>query len=251
MDNDFEEFDEEPESPYVLDTNEALAGLCRVIKRPTCLLDDVELDVIERPTCLLDDVELDVIEGPTVVMGGHRDDERPPFSAIADLFEHSKGRLVVTFGNLSKGSSNYVTLGAALLSARLQELRVRFCHCHIGDIQYALFLHGLRSNQSLTILELGFDAIANLGTPDSRRTGRSTLSSGRFHPGNWRPFARSSVATSQLAGVVSLALPEQGELRQGLYSRRDTSSRAAYPAATRRVLGGARMALQSPTTALR
>jgi hypothetical protein len=114
MDDDFlGSFDEELESPYVLDTNDALAGLCRVIKRPTCQLDDVELDVIERPTS--DDVELDVIERPTAVVGGHRGDELTPFTAIADLFEHSKGRL------------------------------------HIGDRHFASFLQALRSNKSLKV----------------------------------------------------------------------------------------------------
>jgi hypothetical protein len=151
MFDDFQVFDELPELSYPLDTNDALARLCQVIKRPTCLLDDVELDVIERPT---------LVDGRVQV------DELKPFPAIATLLKNSKGRLVVTFGNLSLSSSVFVALGSARLSTHLQELRIRFCVCRIRDSDYASFIGALGSKPSLKILEFGFDASDKIGTPE-------------------------------------------------------------------------------------
>jgi hypothetical protein len=137
MFDDFQVFDELPELSYPLDTNDALARFCRVIKRPACLLDDVELDFIERST---------LVDGRVQV------DELKPFPAIDALLKNSEGRLVVTFGNLSSSSSVFVALGSARLSSHLQELRIRFCVCHVRDSDYASFIGAFGSKPSLKIL---------------------------------------------------------------------------------------------------
>jgi hypothetical protein len=156
MSDEFDVFDGPPAFSYPLDTNDALARFCQVLERPTCVLDDVELDVIERPTLAEDD------DG-----GAFTADESRPFPAIANLLQHSKGRLVANFGNLSRSSSVHVATGAARLGIQLRELRVRFSLCHIGDDHYAALIRALTPNPSLKVFELGFDAFADLGTPET------------------------------------------------------------------------------------
>jgi hypothetical protein len=134
--------DEFDDTPYVLGTNEALIKFCQVIERPSSLLKEVELDVVSP-------------------------DESMDFPAIASLFKHSNGQLIVNFGQLPPLSSVHVVKGAKCLNIHLQELRIRFCRCEFGDGNFATFIRALGAKQSLKILEFGFDTHAGLGTPES------------------------------------------------------------------------------------
>jgi hypothetical protein len=135
---DDEEFDD---TPYVLGTNEALTKFCRVIERPTSLLAVVEIDVVAA-------------------------DESMHFPSIASLLMHSQGELAVNFGQLPFVSSFHVVRGARCLGARLKVLRIRFCRCKFGDGNFASIIRAMGAENSLKILEFGFDAQAFLGTPE-------------------------------------------------------------------------------------
>jgi hypothetical protein len=136
--------DEFDDAPYELGTNRALDEYCRLIERPDCALTTVELDIVsERQNASVD------------------------FPAIESLLKHSRGRLVVNFGQLPAASSVHLIHGAEGLSVHLRELRVRFCRCHFGDANFASFIRALGAARSLKVLEFGFDQHAGLGTPEA------------------------------------------------------------------------------------
>jgi hypothetical protein len=135
---DDEEIDD---TPYVLGTNEALTKFCQVIERPTSLLRAVEIDVIAA-------------------------DESMDFPSIASLLMHSQGELVVNFGQLPFVSSFHVVRGARCLGARLKVLRIRFCRCKFKDGNFASIIRAMGAENSLKILEFGFDTHAFLGSPE-------------------------------------------------------------------------------------
>jgi hypothetical protein len=134
--------DEFDGTPYVFGTNEALTTFCQVLERPDSLLDNVELELVSS-------------------------DGTMQYPAIESLLRHSKGKLAVNFGKLPPVSSFHVVKGASCLSTRLKELRIRFCQCEFGDDDFASFLRAFETNASLEVLEFGFDASANLGTPEA------------------------------------------------------------------------------------
>jgi hypothetical protein len=130
------------DTPYVFGTNEALTTFCQVLERPDSLLDNVELELVSS-------------------------DGTMQYPAIESLLRHSKGKLAVNFGKLPPVSGFHVVKGASCLSTRLKELRIRFCQCEFGDDDFASFLRAFETNASLKILEFGFAASANLGTPEA------------------------------------------------------------------------------------
>jgi hypothetical protein len=134
--------DEFDSTPYVLGTNEALTKFCQVLERPESLLDDVELDLVSS-------------------------DDKTHYPAIESLLKHSKGTLIVNFGQLPPISSFHVVKGVTCLGIRVKELRIRFCQCEFGDDDFASFLRAFETNASLKVLEFGFDASANLDTPEA------------------------------------------------------------------------------------
>jgi hypothetical protein len=134
--------DEFDDTPYVFGTNEALTTFCQVLERPDSLIEEVELDLVSSDGTL-------------------------HYPAIESLLKHSKGKLFVNFGKLPPVSSFHVVKGASCLSIRLKELRIRFCQCEFGDDDFASFLRAFETNATLKVLEFGFDANANLGTPEA------------------------------------------------------------------------------------
>jgi hypothetical protein len=133
--------DEFDDAPFVLGTNDALTKFCEVIERPDSLLKNVDLDIVSS-------------------------EDAVHFPAIVSLLKHSKGELIANFGQLPRLSSDHVDEGCKGLSNRLNVLRIRFCRCKFGDGKFASFLRALGSTKSLKVLEFGFDAHANLGTPE-------------------------------------------------------------------------------------
>jgi hypothetical protein len=134
--------DEFTPTQYVLGTNEALAKFCQVIERPESLLKNVDLDIVSS-------------------------DGTMHFPAIESLLKHSKGELIVNFGQLPPLSSVHVVKGAKSLGIHLRVLRIRFCRCEFGDGKFASILRALGARRSLKVLEFGFDAHAGIGTPEA------------------------------------------------------------------------------------